>query len=80
MTLPPVEPQLGSDTALLKQWAGEHQGAMLSHPYKGGLDLPESRIDESWTQWPWREQGLLLLLVSFLLGTEWFLRKWLGHI
>jgi len=80
VTLPPVEPQLGSDTALLKQWASEHQGAMLPHPYKGGIELPESRIDESWTQWPWREQGLLLLIVSFLLGTEWFLRKWLGHI
>lgn len=80
VTLPPLEPQLGSDTALLKQWANEHQGAMLTHPYKGGIDLPESRIDESWTQWPWREQGVLLLLLSFLLGAEWFLRKWLGHI
>jgi hypothetical protein len=80
VALPTLEPQLGSDTVLLKQWALEHQGVLLSNSYAGGIELPESRIDEQWAQWPWREQGVLLLLVSFLLGAEWFMRKWLGHI
>lgn len=77
---PALEPQLGADTALLKQWALDHQGAMLSNRYNGGIELPESRIEEKWSEWPWREQGLLLLLMAFLLGLEWFMRKWLGHI
>lgn len=80
VALPILEPQLGSDTAMLRQWALEHQGVLLSNPYAGGMDLPESRIDEQWAQWPWREQGVLLGLISFLLGAEWFIRKWLGHI
>jgi hypothetical protein len=80
VVLPPLEPQLGADTSLLKQWALDHQGAMLSPRYAGGVELPESRLEEEWTQWPWREQGLVMLFIGFLLGLEWFLRKWLGHI